>query len=532
MLLVSVASNLAQNVQQRVFTHPVLASVGLSAFLLLAYLFSPVGNKRPAKKGLISNSKVIQLDADTSAKPEYDVVIIGAGVVGAATAAILGRKGVRVLVVERDLTEPDRIVGELLQPSGVEQLKKLGLEGCLEGIDGPAVPGYAVFWKGRQLHLVYPKGEQGNASFGRGFHNGRFVMKLREAAMKEKTVTVKQGIVTKMLQRADGRVTGIVYKDSNDQEIKVRGSLTMLVDGCLSPFRKELCEPSINVTSKFLGLVLKDCKVPYELHGHVILADPSPVLVYPISATEQRMLIDFPLPQGIPNEKPGMLTKYLMEKICPQLPETIKPSFIRAVEEAKEKFPSMPNQSMLVEPFEIEGCMLIGDAFNMRHPLTGGGMTVGFTDLVVLTDALSKVKNWENTADIATHIDTFYQARKGKSSVINVLADALYAVFTDKDLGEACFDYLSIGTITSNGPISLLSGLNRSQWTLTKHFFAVAFYCVFRALPRLQFKKAYRSLRLACQIIVPLLVRENAGRFVYGRLSNMLHAFTKVIFWY
>jgi len=34
-----------------------------------------------------------------------------------------------VLVIERDLTEPDRIVGELLQPGGYLKLIELGLEG-------------------------------------------------------------------------------------------------------------------------------------------------------------------------------------------------------------------------------------------------------------------------------------------------------------------------------------------------------------------------------------------------------------------
>ena len=32
-------------------------------------------------------------------------------------------------VIERDLTEPDRIVGELLQPGGFLKLIELGLEG-------------------------------------------------------------------------------------------------------------------------------------------------------------------------------------------------------------------------------------------------------------------------------------------------------------------------------------------------------------------------------------------------------------------
>lgn len=44
-------------------------------------------------------------------------------------AAVLARDGRRVTVVERDMKEPDRIVGELLQPGGFLALKELGLEG-------------------------------------------------------------------------------------------------------------------------------------------------------------------------------------------------------------------------------------------------------------------------------------------------------------------------------------------------------------------------------------------------------------------
>ena len=56
-------------------------------------------------------------------------MVVGAGVLGSAIAAVLARDGRRVTVVERDLAEPDRIVGELLQPGGYRALKKLGLEG-------------------------------------------------------------------------------------------------------------------------------------------------------------------------------------------------------------------------------------------------------------------------------------------------------------------------------------------------------------------------------------------------------------------
>jgi squalene monooxygenase len=60
---------------------------------------------------------------------EADVVIVGAGIVGCAAAVAFGSQGRSVILLEKSLKEPDRIVGELLQPGGVNALEKLGMRG-------------------------------------------------------------------------------------------------------------------------------------------------------------------------------------------------------------------------------------------------------------------------------------------------------------------------------------------------------------------------------------------------------------------
>lgn len=55
--------------------------------------------------------------------------MVGAGILGSAMAAVLAKDGREVTAIERDLSEPDRIVGELLQPGGYRALKMLGLAG-------------------------------------------------------------------------------------------------------------------------------------------------------------------------------------------------------------------------------------------------------------------------------------------------------------------------------------------------------------------------------------------------------------------
>ena len=55
---------------------------------------------------------------------EFDIIVIGAGVAGGVFAASQPAS-TRILVIERDLTEPDRIIGELMQPGGIQALEQL-----------------------------------------------------------------------------------------------------------------------------------------------------------------------------------------------------------------------------------------------------------------------------------------------------------------------------------------------------------------------------------------------------------------------
>lgn len=59
------------------------------------------------------------------------------GTMGAVVCLL--QDGRRVLLLERDFSEPDRIVGELLQPGGYLMLKKMGLADCTDGIDATKV---------------------------------------------------------------------------------------------------------------------------------------------------------------------------------------------------------------------------------------------------------------------------------------------------------------------------------------------------------------------------------------------------------
>lgn len=452
---------------------------------------------------------------------EADVIIVGAGVAGAALANTLGKDGRRVRVIERDLTEPDRIVGELLQPGGYLKLIELGLQDCVEEIDAQRVFGYALFKDGKNTKLSYPLEKFDSDVAGRSFHNGRFIQRMREKAATLPNVQLEQGTVTSLLEEK-GTIRGVNYKTKDGETMTAYAPLTIVCDGCFSNLRRSLCTPKVDVPSCFVGLLLEDCELPFANHGHVVLADPSPILFYRISSTEIRCLVDVP-GQKVPSISNGEMAKYLKTVVAPQIPPELYDGFIAAIN--KGNIRTMPNRSMPAAPHPTPGALLMGDAFNMRHPLTGGGMTVALSDIVVLRDLLRPLHDLNDAATLCKYLESFYTLRKPVASTINTLAGALYRVFcaspdqARKEMRDACFDYLSLGGVCSSGPVSLLSGLNPRPLSLVCHFFAVAIFGVGRLLlPFPSPKRVWIGARIisgASGIIFPIIKAEGVRQMFF-----------------
>lgn len=71
---------------------------------------------------------------------------------------------------------------------------------------------------------------------------------------------------------------------------------------------------------------MKDAALPLPNHGHVILAKPSPILMYQIDTHDTRVLVD--VPGKLPSVSNGDLQNYLIDVVSPEIPESIRVSTI------------------------------------------------------------------------------------------------------------------------------------------------------------------------------------------------------------
>ncbi len=432
---------------------------------------------------------------------EFDICIIGAGMAGATITAYLAPKGIRIALIDICYKEKKRIVGELLQPGAVLTLKQMGLGHLLEGLDAQPVDGYALLQNDETITIPYPPD-----AHGMGVHNGRFLQQIRASALSNKSVKQIHGKALQLLENERAEIIGVRYREAASAEVKsVYAPLTITSDGFFSNFRQPLSNNKENITSCFIGLILKDCKIPFPKHGHVFLSGPTPFICYQISSHEVRVLIDYPGGM-IPNKL--MQQAHLSSNVTPYIPADLRPSYNLALQEAN--FKVMPNHYMAAKPITRKGAVMLGDALNMRHPLTGGGLTAVFSDIQILSNHLLAMPDFKNTDLIQAKTQAYYCDRQRANANLNILANALYGVMSNDLLKTAVLDYLKNDPANAEESIAILAGLNRKHYVLIKHFFAVALSGAYQLAHRnlANLPKAVKLLLTALTIIKPLAKNE------------------------
>ena len=434
-------------------------------------------------------------------KSEFDICIIGAGMAGATIAAYLAPKGIKIALIDHCYKEKKRIVGELLQPGAVLSLEQMDLGHLLDGFDAQPVDGYALLQGEEKTTIPYPKHYK-----GMGLHNGRFLQQIRASALQNESVTQIHGKALQLLENERHEIIGVSYRESITSETKsIHAPLTITSDGFFSNFRESLSNNEKTVTSYFIGLILKDCEMPFPKHGHVFLSGPTPFICYPISSHEVRILIDFP---GDELPRKQLLQAHLDANVTPYIPECMLNSYEQAIQEGG--FKVMPNHYMAAKPIIRKGAVMLGDALNMRHPLTGGGLTAVFSDIQILSTHLLAMPDFNNTDLIHEKIEAYYRYRQHANANLNILANALYGVMSNDLLKTAVFKYLQCGGANAQESIAILAGLNRNHYSLIKQFFFLAMFGAYDLVREsiTNLPKATKILLDALTIIKPLAKNE------------------------
>jgi menaquinone-9 beta-reductase len=162
----------------------------------------------------------------------YDVVIVGARCAGAATALLLAREGLRVLLVERGQYGTDTLSTHALMRGGVLQLHKWGLLQAIRDLGTPPIRRATFSYNGDELSVPIKPRDGVDALYA---PRRTVVDRVLVDAAARAGVEVSFGLRLVDVERAiNGRVTGVVVHDEDHETAVVGAPLVIGADGLRS----------------------------------------------------------------------------------------------------------------------------------------------------------------------------------------------------------------------------------------------------------------------------------------------------------
>ncbi|MFJ8108383.1 bifunctional 3-(3-hydroxy-phenyl)propionate/3-hydroxycinnamic acid hydroxylase [Streptomyces sp. NPDC096132] len=316
--------------------------------------------------------------------PQPPVLVVGAGPTGLTAAHLLGSRGVRVLLVERNTTTSDDAKAISLDDESLRTLQQAGLDEALYPIIVPGT-GTKYFGIGGRP-LVHARGT-GDQRFGHPFKNPFAQPDLErvlcEQLRRHPNVDVRFGTrLTALTQRPD-RVRVSLSTDAEDglvEELDV--SYVLGCDGGRSTVRELLSIPMRGTSfPDEVWLVADTLEDAHDQRYGMHHGDPDrPVVIVP--GRGGRCRYEFRLEPGeceAGTPPPFQLVRRLLGPYREITPEQVE----RAV--------AYSFHALLAERLRDGRCFLLGDAAHMMPPFAGQGLNSGLRDAANLCWKIDEV---------------------------------------------------------------------------------------------------------------------------------------------
>lgn len=148
-----------------------------------------------------------------------DVLVLGAGPAGAATAIALARRGFAVALADRKAFPRSKPCGEFLSPECVPYLDALGEGDLLARVGAWPVAGMRLSAAGGVAHGSFRAvGDRRHGRAGYGIRRERFDHELVRAAERAGATFLPRHEFLGLRRDADGRVDGAVLRDPDGEE--------------------------------------------------------------------------------------------------------------------------------------------------------------------------------------------------------------------------------------------------------------------------------------------------------------------------
>lgn len=311
----------------------------------------------------------------------HTVVIVGARCAGAATAMLLARRGVKVLVLDRHAYGSDTLSTHVLMRGAAVQLARWGLLDTIAAAGTPPVTMTSFHYGDDEIEIAIRPGGGVEALYAprRTLLDRVLVDAARQAGAEIRFGTV----VDSLLRDEDGRVRGVIARAAGGDYFDIRADLVIGADGLRSTVAR-LCGATVYREARHAAGGVYGYFDDLEVDRyHWYFGDRAAASLIP---TNGGAIAAMQVPSARYMAETRMDVKAGFRRVLAE----VSPALADAVGAARATGPlrAFAGEMGFMRRAAGSGWALVGDAGYFKDPLTAHGITDAFRDAERLAGAV------------------------------------------------------------------------------------------------------------------------------------------------
>lgn len=319
---------------------------------------------------------------DQPFEKRYDAVVVGARCAGAATALLLARRGMSVLLFDRDRLGADTLSTLAMMRAGVLQLARWGLLDAVRAAGTPPIQSTSFVYD-REVITVPIKPRDGVDAL---CAPRRTVLdRLLADAAAASGASVRHGPrLAELLRAPDGRVTGVVLEERDRTLHEIRAGLVIGADGLRSTVARMIDAPVYHQGRHAAGVVYAFWRGLANAGNRWHYRPGVSVGAIPTNADDTCVFVAVPGARFENELRADMEAGYrrALEDCAPELAHELSDKT------PSERYRGFPGHAGQMRQSHGPGWALVGDAGYFKDPITAHGITDALRDAEFLARAV------------------------------------------------------------------------------------------------------------------------------------------------
>jgi 2-polyprenyl-6-methoxyphenol hydroxylase-like FAD-dependent oxidoreductase len=374
----------------------------------------------------------------------FDVVVVGARVAGAATAMLLARRGLRVILVDRSTYGADTTSTHALMRAGILQLYRWGLLDRVRAAGTPPVHRATFSFQDAVVPITIKPSNGVDALYA----PRRTVLDpILVNAATEAGVEVRFGFsVTGLIRDRRGRPAGVTGTCGHGRPSTIRARFVVGADGIRSTIAR-LVEAPIDYRGRHASAVTYGYWTGAEVDGYEWIFRPDATAGAIPTNGDQVCVFASATPAHIGRGSTDVIESIVLAS-APDLAERLRAA------QAPTRTRTFRGQPGFLRRAWGNGWALVGDAGYFKDPLSSHGMTDALRDAELLARALVAVfEGADETTALAG-----YQATRDALSL--PMFEVVDAIASHQWSGTTVGDLLRRLSSSMTDEVELLAGLD------------------------------------------------------------------------